>query len=423
MRKFFIRLLMITFCVLCFCGCSSGDTTEETGQTTIQRKPGTPADSEEDTEEEDEDTLYMVQSFNCEEEKVILRSLNYNNNYVFKYTLNTTFFDKYGDTTSSINFIPGSIVTIGDRRSDGSIESLQMSDDVWTFTDIQKYEIDTDNGILELNDTNYKLTDSTAVFSNDVEGTLTDIGTEDVLTVVGMDKEILSIVVTTGHGYITFSNTDKFDGSLVYIGSKIITMVSKDMTVTVPEGSYDVTVANDGYGGTKTVEVVRNETTLLDLSELEGEGPKTCKLTVTTTTVAESAIYLDGTEIENGKETEVKYGKHTLSISVEGYDTWTKTLYVNSETANISVDPTESDTSSNSSESSSSSSSTDSSDTNGNSSNSSSDTTNSSSSTDSSDSTNSSTDSSSSTSDSTDSELDYLSTLSDLISTLSGTSD
>ncbi len=414
---------MIAFCIFCFCGCSNDGTTEETQEVTIQRKPGTPADGEEETEEESEDTLYMVQSFNCEEEKVILRSLNYNKNYVFKYSLNTTFLDKYGDTTSSINFVSGSIVTIGDRGSDGSLKSLQMSDEVWTFSDIQKYEIDADNGILELNDTNYKLTDSTAVFSNGIEGSLSDIGTEDVLTVVGMDKDILSIDVTTGHGYISFSNTDKFDGSLVYIGNKIITMVTKDMTVTVPEGSYDVTVANDGYGGTKTVEVVRNETTLLDLSELEGEGPKTCKLTITATTELETTIYIDGTEIENGEETEVKYGRHILSISVEGYDTWTKTLYVNSESANISVDPTESDTSSNSSESSSSSSSTDSSDTNGNSSNSSSDTTNSSSSTDSSGSTNSTTGSSSSTSDSTDSELDYLSTLSDLISTLSGTSD
>ena len=244
----------------------------------------------------------------------------------------------------------------------------------------------------------------------------------DLLTVVGLDKEVLSISITTGHGYLNLVNTDKFEGSLIYIGNKIITTVTKDMSVTIPEGTYAVTVANDGYGGTKEVEILRNEYTVLDLAELEGEGPKVCKLTISSL-VEGAEIYIDGERIEAGVETEVTYGKHTLMIAVEGYDTWSRTLYVNSETANISIDPTASDTDSDSSSQSSStdsSSSSSSSTSNENSSDTSatsgSSSANSSSTTDSNSGTNSN-------SSSTDTELDYLSTLSSLISTLSGSSN
>ena len=435
MKKYLIYALLACFFLVSFSGCSgSKDGDEDSSQVTITRKPGTPADSGEEEEEVSEGSRFVVQSVNGEEEKIVLKSLAYNKRYVYKYSLTTRFLDKYGDTTSSANFTPGDVVVLGDQMSDGVLESIQKSKDVWEFDDVEVFDLNGFTQVLNINDTNYRLTENTQVFSNDIEGSLTDIGEDDVLKVIGLDKEILSISVTTGHGYLTLSNTDKFEGSLIYVGNKIITTVTKDMTITVPEGSYDVTVANDGYGGTKTVDVVRNETTLLDLAELEGEGPKTCKLTVAAA-VEGAEIYLDGSQIESGKEIEVKYGKHTLMISVEGYDTWSRTLYVNSPTAEITVDPTESDdtsssssdSSSNSSSSSSSSDTTDSSSssnsTNSNSNSSTSSNTNSSSSSNSSSNSGStSSDSSNSSgSSSTDSELDYLSTLSTLINTLSGT--
>ena len=423
MKKYLIYVLLACFFLMSFSGCSgSKDGDEDSSQVTITRKPGTPADIAEEEEEVSEGSRFVVQSVNGEEEKIVLKSLTYNKRYVYKYSLTTKFLDKYGDTTSSANFTPGDVVVLGDQMSDGVLESIQKSKDVWEFDDVEVFDLNMYTQVLNINDTNYRLTDNTQVFSNEIEGGLGDIGADDVLKVIGLDKEILSISVTTGHGYLTLANTDKFEGSLIYVGSKIITTVTKDMTITVPEGSYDVTVANDGYGGTKTVDVVRNETTLLDLAELEGEGPKTCKLTVSSA-VEGAQIYLDGSQIESGKEIEVSYGKHSLMISVEGYNTWNRTLYVNSPTAEITVDPTESDTSSDSSSSdSSSSSSTDSSSTsNSNSSNSSSNSSSSTGSTDSSSSSNSS--SSSSSSDTSDSELDYLSTISSLINSLTSSSN
>ena len=428
MKKYLICILIFAICICGFSGCgNSEEASADSSEVSITRKPGIPADDS-DSEEADSDKelsdegLYIVQGYNYEEEKIILNSLTYDKNYVYKYSLTTQFLDKYGDSTSSANITPGCVVTIGERLSTGALSSIQISDDVWTFTEVTNYNFNPFKACLTINDTNYRLTENTAVFSNDVVATLSDLGSEDVLTVVGLDKEVLSISITTGHGYLNLVNTDKFEGSLIYIGNKIITTVTKDMSVTIPEGTYAVTVANDGYGGTKEVEILRNEYTVLDLAELEGEGPKVCKLTISSL-VEGAEIYIDGERIEAGVETEVQYGKHSLMIAVEGYDTWSRTLYVNSETANISIDPTASDTDSDSSSQSSStdsSSSSSSSTSNENSSDTSatsgSSSANSSSTTDSNSGTNSN-------SSSTDTELDYLSTLSSLISTLSGSSN
>ena len=417
MKKFSCIALIFIVCLCTFCACKDGDASDENA-VSIVRQPGTPAGSEKEAQEEvEEEKLFIVQELNTEEEYIVLKSTDYDKNYIYHYTLTTRFLDKYGNTTSSLNFTPGTVVTLGERKSKGVIGSVQMSDTVWRYTDVTNFSYDTEKNLFVIGGENYKLTDETVVFSGDVIAGLSDIGEDDVLNIVGKDKTIYTISVVTGHGYLLLANTEKFEGSLIYIGNTLITAVTSNMQVSVPEGTYDVTVANNGYGGTKTIEIERNNTTVLDLAELEGEGPKTCKLTISAT-VPNASIYIDGEQIEAGLETEVTYGRHTLSISVEGYDTWTKTLYVNSATANISIDPTEGDSGSTSASNSNSS---------GNS-NSSSNTTNNNTTTadsnNNSNNANNSSDNNSSSDSSTNkqqTELDYLSTLSSLINQLTGT--
>ena len=83
--------------------------------------------------------------------------------------------------------------------------------------------------------------------------------------------------------------------------------------------------------------VVRNETAIVDLDQLKGAGPKMCKLTLETDIVG-AAVYIDGKQITVGETIEVTYGAHRLAIVAEGYESWEKTLVVNSESATISLD-------------------------------------------------------------------------------------
>ena len=83
--------------------------------------------------------------------------------------------------------------------------------------------------------------------------------------------------------------------------------------------------------------MVRNETAVVDLDQLKGAGPKICKLTLQTD-IAGAAVYVDGKQITVGEALEVTYGTHRLSVIAEGYESWEKTLVVNSESATISLD-------------------------------------------------------------------------------------
>jgi hypothetical protein len=406
---------LLGICVFSYVAAGCG---EEESQPFFIRTPSTKEESTEDIQEETPE--YRLEELNMEEETMILRSLSDDRQVRYSYGLTTSFRDKYGETCSSLRFTPGVIVTVGPVMASSAISWIQLSDQVWNYEDVSKYQMDTDRGILTIGDTKYRLTESTVVYSDSQQIALTDIGTDDVLSVIGKDKDILSIMVTTGHGYLQLVNTSLFDGSMICIGSRIFTIVSGDMTLEVPEGSYDITVANQGYGGTANFTVTRNATTVVDLDQMKGSGPKICQITFQTD-VEGAAVYIDGTQVAVGQALDVTYGSHSLKVTATGYDTWQKTLVVNSPSAVISVDLTdEEDTAGSTTDETTTSTdgSTESSSTTG----SSSTTTDSSTSSGSSSTTGSSSSSGSSSktnsTDTTDAEVDYLTTLSNMLSEL-----
>ena len=150
MKRLLICFSVLMFVLFSFCACKDDDLTEEKTVSVI-RQPGTPASDKkeeaEGQEEEDEESLYIVQEVNTEEECVVLKSTSYDKNYVYHYTLTTRFLDKYGNTTSVLNFTPGSVVVLGDRKSKGILSSIQMSDAVWSYTDVDNFSYDAERNM------------------------------------------------------------------------------------------------------------------------------------------------------------------------------------------------------------------------------------------------------------------------------------
>ena len=292
--------------------------------------------------------LYMIQNMNMAEEIITLYDLSNNETLQYRYGLMTQFLDAKGKSSSWSNFTSGRVVKIGNDQTKTILSKVQLSDKVWEQTGIKNYKVNTEDEMLTIGQTKYHLLDSTKVFSGENLSDPTLIGANDILTVVGQEKNILSVNITTGHGTIELMNTSKFDNSMIEIGTKVITNISGEgMKIEVAEGNYRLTVANNGYGGSMDVTVNRDQTTVVDLSQLEGEGPKKCTITFTST-VENAKIYLDNQEVSVGESITVNYGRHSLKVVADGYDTWNKTLIVNSESAEILLDPTTSTNSDNS---------------------------------------------------------------------------
>ncbi|MDD6380788.1 MAG: PEGA domain-containing protein [Lachnospiraceae bacterium] len=156
---------------------------------------------------------------------------------------------------------------------------------------------------------------------------------------------------------------------------------------------------------------------------MKGSGPKKCRLTFEIG-VKGAKIYLDGKEVRKNKEMSVNYGDHNLTVVADGYDTWSRTLVVNSKKATIALDISDSKEGNSSSSSGTTSGTTSSGTRSGTTPSGTTGTTSGSTSTGTTADTSSSGSSSSSKSEKDKAEEDYLSTLADsIVNSLSSSSD
>ena len=350
----------ILLCLLACLGALSACGKEESNEPFTYRAPAAKQEEEKaDTEEDTQD--FVIEQMDMVGETMTLYAPESERQVRYAYTLGTRFMDKYGDSYSSIHFTPGQVVQLGDITAASALSSVKMSDQVWNQTDVTNYKIDMGKGIFTIGQTQYRITSNTMAFSQDASISLDMIGTDDTLQVIGKDKEVWSVIVTTGHGYIQLQNSSIFVDSMICIGNRIFTKITGDMLLEVPEGTYELRVANDGWGGSTEVTITRGETTNVDLDTLKGEGPSYGKVQFVID-AKDAVLSIDGKETDYEKPVKLTYGSHTITVYSSDYDTWKRNLYVNSEKSTIVInladeDSSETGSSQSSSESSSQSSS------------------------------------------------------------------
>ena len=334
MRKMNLQriILYVALClisVLCLVGCSFG-------------KDGETESEQTEVEESKEETLFLIVEHDMQEEAICMYSFETGLEYYYEYGFSTNFKDKYGNAASAAEFTEGRVITLAPRDEDGYLTQVQLSDKVWEYEKVRRFHVDQERDIFTIAETKYSIQDEVKIFSNGKEIEFSDISEEDILTVIGMERKVLSIVVTTGHGTLALKNTELFENSLVQLNTNIFAMITPDMEMEVPEGEYTLKVANDGWGGSTTIKIVRGETTEIDLDTLKGEGKKKGLISFQVD-VEDVKVYVDYKLIDHTQPIELTYGIHSLKIEADGYDVWKKYLSVNSEEATIIVELTESE--------------------------------------------------------------------------------
>lgn len=262
--------------------------------------------------------------------------------YRYYYGTGTRFYDKYKNRTPVTSFEPGLLVTIGDVDSEGILTEARISDQAWVYDDITRFSVNPDLDMLKIGDSKYRYTEDTIVFSGDKRIQMTDLAEGDTLSVVGRDKNILSVRVTTAQGTLALTNTELFEGSFLQLGTRIFAEITPDMQIQVPEGTYELRVANDGWGGSTEVTIARGETTTVDLDTIKGDGPAYGKVQFVID-AKDAVLLIDGKETDYEKPVKLTYGSHTITVDSPDYDTWKRNLYVNSEKSTIVINLEEDD--------------------------------------------------------------------------------
>ncbi len=339
MKKLIYKVLIVVFSMIMMAGCGQQTRPVSTAQYYNPAKE-TAADTEE-AEGAGAKTsigtdLYLIIGNDMTNEQLNLKQLASGKQYLYVYSLSTDFLDKYGNSATTMDFEPGRVIHVGKKDGEGRLLQAQIADEVWEYSDITKYSVDTERGIFKIADSKYSYDADLFVESNGEKIRLSDLNEKDKIRVVGIGTKILSVSVTTGQGILELRNTSVFEGSFIQVGSKIFAQITHNMKLEIPEGTYTVTVANEGYGGSTEVEIARGEVCTLDLDELKGEGPKTGSITFYID-VEGATLSIDGDTVDYSAPVVLTYGVHELHAEADGYDDFDKKLFVNSAAANIDI--------------------------------------------------------------------------------------
>lgn len=257
-----------------------------------------------------------------------------------RYTLSmdgtTKLTDKYGDSISLKQLSPGDIVDVTFLKSKKHLTTLKLSDKAWSYSSVERYEINNVRGEVTVGAEIYKLSENALYVSEGRTIDKTELNAVDVLSFQGIDKTILSVSVEKGHGYLRLLNDENFVGGWIEIGQEQIQRISDDMLLTVPEGSYQVNISHNGGGGTKSVVINRNEETSLDIGDLTVAEVKK-GMVLFSLTPSKASLYIDGSEVDPSKPITLNYGIHQIIAKADGYKSLTQYIRVGQASAGLDV--------------------------------------------------------------------------------------
>lgn len=256
-----------------------------------------------------------------------------------RYTLNydgvTPFYDKYGTAMAAIQLKNGSIADISFIKETKKLTSFRLSEEYFALTEVEFEDLSKKDTRMTLLGEEYRLDDYLVIASENETMERMELYPGDMLTVYGKDHTIYSMHLESGHGYLRLKNDDYFIEGWIEVGNKIITKVKENMLLTIPEGSYDVLVSNDGISGLKRVTIGRNQEVSLDLGDIECEKKSGNVLFVLQP--ASATLFIDGKVANTEGPVPLEYGIHQLICRADGYETLSSYIKVGNEYASVTI--------------------------------------------------------------------------------------
>lgn len=283
------------------------------------------------------DEVAVVMAVNQEEKTITLRNTDLQRNYTLDYSQATRIADRYGSSLSIAQVKAGDLVQVTFLKNKKRLNTLSLcSGEAWTYEKVTEYAVNRNTRVLTLGTDSYKIGDDTLIFSQGKPIDWMDLNDVDVLTVNGIEQHVYSIVVEKGHGYLRLENDTYFVGGWIEVGESLISPITQDMLLTVPEGDYQVLLTNNGNRGIKNISIKRGEELDLDIGDIEIEETKIGRV-VFSVTPGNASIYVDGGLVDVETPLELEYGIHQMIAGAEGYDTMTRYINVGEELANLDI--------------------------------------------------------------------------------------
>lgn len=257
--------------------------------------------------------------------------------YTLTYDGTTGMKNRFGDEIVPGQLAEGDMVRVTFMKDEKRIKSIQLLETVDTYQAVDLFEINKAAQTMEFKGEQYNLHENCLVLSQGKSIQLEEIHPTDRLKIVAADHKVYGITIEKGHGYVRLSGHEAFVGGWIEVGQAVITEVSEEMLLVVPEGSYTLYISHDGVAGSKEVVVKRGEEALVDVADLQTEKIKKTGKIIFTITPTDAELYIDGELTDYSSEVELDYGIHQIRIKAEGYGTLKQYIKVGEPTATLNI--------------------------------------------------------------------------------------
>ncbi len=275
--------------------------------------------------------------------KKIIRFRNHQTGktYTLSYDNTSMMYDARGTVLSASLLEVGEIVDVTFLKSSKHITTLNVSSDAWVVENTRNHDLVRGDGTARILGDTYKIDARTLVIAEGELALAEDVLSTDKITVSGIGKDIYSVVVTSGHGYVSLSSDTVEDHSLVgawlELDNEVIHKISPNMMLSAPEGDYNLQILGNGASYQTEVNISRNQETVVDTSSVTISKPK--ESLVTFEIIPEDAeVFVDGQRVLTGTPQSINYGYHSLKVLADGYITQDKYLKVGTAKAVIQIE-------------------------------------------------------------------------------------
>ena len=277
----------------------------------------------------------VVMAVDQENSCVVFMNMDTGKQYTLYYDGTTYVTDKYDGPMTISQIRVGDVVDVNFLKGKRQIASIKESPSAWVYESIDNYDLGGMNKTASIGSSTYFLPDEAVILSEGRRVEVMDVVAQDLVTIRGIDREIYSVNVERGHGYLRLRNEQALLGGWIEVGNTVIRRISEDMLLVVPEGSYQVALSNGGVSSTKEIVIERDRETVLDVGDIEIVQDKTGRI-LFSVTPANAEVTIDGNVTDTSSAVELPYGIHQVHLEAEGYDSLTKYIQVGSEYAKIS---------------------------------------------------------------------------------------
>lgn len=327
--KYMMIFLGAIFVVLVFVIFSGGEDDKKSSISNGVDIPIMPAKDGETTSGvgEGNTTLYAVILGIDEGQKtMLLNQLDTQKRVTYTYSGGTDIVNRYGEAMAVSQLKIGEVVEV-ECSVNQKLSKLKVSDGEWEYPGVTNFQIDTENKLFIVGNEKYRYTDNTILINENNITTIDKLDAIDVVTLKGRDKQLDSVIVTSGHGYVRLDNTTFFEGGFIEIGPRIVQLITENMVLPVPAGDYTLTVTKDKTSGSKDISVGVNEEIRVNLTEFQSDAVRLGTLSFKISPEG-ARLLVDGVVKDYSGLVDVAYGLHKITIMAEGYQTYSQTIDV-----------------------------------------------------------------------------------------------